>query len=82
MSTLLIRKLPEGTKSRLRVRATRNGRSMEQEAREILNRALVSDEPEDLHFVDRIRRHVEKWGGIDIPEIPREPAPEPIKFKR
>jgi plasmid stability protein len=48
MSTLTIRKLPEDTKSRLRARAARAGRSMEAEAREILAAATATeDEPVD-----------------------------------
>ena len=35
MASITIRKLPETTKRKLRIRAARNGRSMEQEAREI-----------------------------------------------
>jgi len=40
MTTLTIRKLNEKIKTRLRVRAAQNGRSMEEEAREILPSAL------------------------------------------
>ncbi len=48
MSTLTIRKLPEDTKSRLRARAARAGRSMEAEAREILAAATaIEEEPDD-----------------------------------
>jgi plasmid stability protein len=77
-TSLLIRNLGADTKKRLRLRAAEKGHSMEQEAREILDRALATEEPE--HFVDRIRRRVEKYGGIDIPEIPRHRMRDPIKF--
>ena len=40
MSSLTIRKLDDDVKTRLRVRAARNGRSMEEEARVILRRAV------------------------------------------
>jgi plasmid stability protein len=40
MASITIRGLDEHTKKRLRVRAARNGRSMEAEAREILRLAL------------------------------------------
>jgi len=36
MASITIRRLPESTKRRLRMRAARNGRSMEQELRELL----------------------------------------------
>src|SRR5437764_12204927 len=44
-STLTIRQLDEKTKTRLRVRAAQHGRSMEQEAREILRSALSAPPP-------------------------------------
>lgn len=43
MEQLLIRNLPEGTKALLRMRAARNTRSAEAEAREILTEALSSE---------------------------------------
>lgn len=41
MATLTIRQLDEKTKTRLRVRADQHGRSMGEEAREILRSALT-----------------------------------------
>jgi plasmid stability protein len=40
MASITIRKLPETTKRYLRIRAAQHGHSMEQEAREILERVL------------------------------------------
>ena len=45
MATLTIRQLDEKTKTRLRVRAAHHGRSMEEEAREILRSALTASPP-------------------------------------
>ena len=46
MAQIVVRKLEEGVKSRLRSRARRNGRSMEEEVREILRAAAhESDVP-------------------------------------
>jgi plasmid stability protein len=44
MAQLVIRKLEEAVKARLRRRAQRHRRSMEEEAREILRSALQRDE--------------------------------------
>jgi antitoxin FitA len=41
MATLTIRNLDDGVKAQLRVEAARHGRSMEEEARVILQNALV-----------------------------------------
>lgn len=62
MSTITIRNLPPETVERLKRRAARNGRSMEQEAREILGRRLGSR--------DEILRRIEAWGHA----IPPPPA--------
>ena len=43
MASITVRNLDDGLKRRLRVRAAENGRSMEQEAREILKHALEED---------------------------------------
>jgi plasmid stability protein len=48
MASITIRKLPENTKRRLRIRAAYNGHSMEQEARELLEAELTRAEGEPL----------------------------------
>ncbi len=45
MAVMTIRNIDEAFKKRLRVRAAINGRSMEDEARDILRSALSADEP-------------------------------------
>ena len=80
MSSILIRRLDEPTKARLRQRAARHGRSMEEEAREILRTALAaSDRKPDL--LDRIHSRFAAAGGFELPEIPREPMREPPRFE-
>ena len=80
MGSILIRQLDDDTKSKLRLRAARNGHSMEQEVREILQRSLASESSSGLHLVDAIRRRIEPLGGIDLPVVPRDPVPEPLKL--
>ena len=43
MAQMLVRKLEESVKQRLRWRAARNGRSLEEEAREVLRAAVADD---------------------------------------
>ena len=43
MASITVRNLDDGLKRRLRIRAAENGRSMEQEAREILKAALEDE---------------------------------------
>jgi antitoxin FitA len=76
MASITIRRLEENTKRKLRIRAARHGRSMEQEAREILKSALSQPE-EQPDLAEAIRRRFAKYGGVDLKIPPREPIPEP-----
>ncbi|GAB3194973.1 plasmid stabilization protein [Nocardioides hungaricus] len=84
MSAITIRKLPEGLKQRLRMRAAANGRSMEAEARDILVSALAEPRQVDLTWVEMLMGAAETYGGPDGVELdiaPREVA-EPPDFSR
>src|ERR1035438_7386458 len=56
MASITIRRLPETTKRRLRIRAARNGRSMEQEARELLETGLARTDSEPENLGEAIRQ--------------------------
>jgi antitoxin FitA len=73
MATLTIRQLDEKTKARLRVRAAHHGRSMEEEAREILRSALTTTSfstPGNL--AETIRRRFAAFGGVELPALERD----------
>lgn len=70
MATLTIRQLDEKTKTRLRVRAAHHGRSMEEEAREILRSALTASSPGKGNLAEAIRRRFVAFGGLEL-EFPR-----------
>jgi len=77
MASITIRQLPETTKRKLRIRAAEHGRSMEQEAREILRVELAKPSRTGKDLVDAIRRRFAPYGGVDL-EIPaREPIRDP-----
>jgi antitoxin FitA len=82
MATLTIRKLDEALKTRLRITAARNGRSMEMEAREILREGLSSKAPAPRNLVEAIRRHITPLGGVDLTIPPRELNREPPDFSK
>ena len=73
MATLTIRNLDERLKGRLRVRAALRGRSMEEEARQILRAALNDVEPVSTDLAERIRRRFAKLGDVQLPIAAREP---------
>ncbi|WP_299054751.1 Arc family DNA-binding protein [uncultured Nocardioides sp.] len=74
MSAITVRRLPEGVKQRLRLRAAANGRSMEAEARCILVDALHADRRVDLDWVDGLMAVGAELGGVELPEVPDDPA--------
>jgi plasmid stability protein len=76
MASITIRKLPENTKRRLRIRAAYNGHSMEQEARELLEAELARAEAayEDQGEAKR-RGRAPLVGGGDLKISPRRRTP-------
>ena len=82
MASLTIRKLDERTKTRLRVRAAHHGRSMEEEAREILRSALTNPGPERENLVDSIRRRVAQFGGVELKIPKRDSTRQPPDFSK
>lgn len=80
MATITIRQLDDRTKAKLRVRAAEHGRSMEEEAREILRSALIQKAPKGSLSL-RIRRRFAPLGGVDLKIPPRDAMREPPKFE-
>ena len=77
MATLTIRDVDEDLKTRLRVRAAGNGRSMEAEVRAILRLAL-DERPPVTRLGTRIGQRFAAMGGVvlDLPDraaSPRSP---------
>ena len=67
MAQLVVRNIEDQVKERLAQRARRHGRSMEEEVRDILRRA-VRDTP-DLPKEDFGTRMSALFEGLDMPEI-------------
>jgi plasmid stability protein len=80
MATLTIRQLDERTKARLRVRAAHHGRSMEEEAREILRSTLTASFPATGSLAESIRRRFAAFGGLEFALVRRDPMRNPPDF--
>ena len=80
MATLTIRQLDERTKTRLRVRAAHHGRSMEEEAREILRLALTVPSPAKGNLAESIHRRFRALGGVELEMPKRDAMREPPRF--
>jgi antitoxin FitA len=77
MASITIRQLPEAIKRKLRIRAAQNGRSMEQEAREILQSELSKSPATGEDLYKAIRRRFEPLGGVELDIPPRGPIRDP-----
>jgi antitoxin FitA len=80
MASITIRNLDDAVKAQLRVRASQHGRSMEDEAREILRIALAENSQPTGNLAASIRAKFEVFADFDLPELPREPLREPPSF--
>ncbi|MEM6533359.1 MAG: plasmid stabilization protein [Myxococcota bacterium] len=78
MASITIRNLDDSLKQSLRVRAAEHGRSMEEEAREILRQAVTENGP-PVNLAAAIRKRVAPDGAeLDVPA--REPQRDPLFF--
>lgn len=80
MASITIRNLDDSLKSRLRVQAAIHGRSMEDEARDILRSALSLEPRRQGNLAAAIRARFAPLGGVEMPSIPREPMRAPPAF--
>ena len=70
MAQLIVRDLEEDVKTRLKRRAERHGRSMEEEARHILRNALMQSNQAAPRLGSRIAARFAKAGlAADLPEL-------------
>ncbi len=80
MAVVTIRNIDDAIKERLRLRAAKRGRSMEDEARDILRSALSTELPQTSSLGHSIHNRFAALGGVDMPDVPREQARPPITF--
>jgi plasmid stability protein len=73
MATLTIRNFDEGLKHQLRLEAAQHGRSMEEEVRAILRKALEKG-PSPRGLGSRIHQRFLAAGGVDL-ELPARTEP-------
>jgi plasmid stability protein len=66
MGSVTVRKLDDGVKARLRVRAARHGHSLEEEVRQILTEAASEAEIRSDNLADAIRRIFQPLGGVEL----------------
>jgi plasmid stability protein len=80
MAVMTIRNIDDAIKNRLRLRAAMHGRSMEDEARDILRSALSTEIPRPRNLGQAINERFGELGGVDLPDLPREAIRPPVAF--
>ena len=80
MTSITVRKLDEGLKRRLRMRAAANGHSMEEEARRILLAALDEETAPPKDLATMIRERFKPSGGVELEIPPRDAMRQPPRF--
>ena len=82
MASIIIRQLDDALKERLRSQAARHGRSMEEEARDILRSALHEGLQAPANLADAIRARFEPLGGGELTPLQHEPIRNPFDEQR
>lgn len=79
MATLTLRGVPDEVKEKLRVRAARNGRSMEAEARAIIEAAVTK--PPTYGLGTEIHQMFAGIGGVELDLPPRTDQARWVEFE-
>lgn len=82
MASITIRRLDDSVKAKLQVRAASHGRSMEEEAREILKAGLTVKFAPRPNLAESIRRYLEPLGGVELAIPRREAVRRPPGFSK
>jgi plasmid stability protein len=80
MASITIRNLDDTVRTRLRIQAATHGKSMEHEARDILTAAVSHEPPLPANLATAIHAHFAPLGGLELPELLRQPIREPPTF--
>jgi len=82
VATITIGNLDDRLKARLHIRAAHYGRSMEDEARDIIRTALAAENDGSRGLVQSIRSRLAPLGGVELDVPAREPMREPPDLNR
>jgi plasmid stability protein len=80
MTNINVRGLSDRTKEALRVRAAKEGMSLEAYARRALQRASMDNGDDPKSLLDQAEKYFGKKGGVEIETPPRTTRREPVDF--
>ena len=81
MASITVRDLDPALKERLRVRAARHGRAMEEEVRVILRTALAESDATPARLGDVIWNRFADLGGVELEVPARGPMRDPPRLR-
>ncbi len=80
IASIIVRNLDKGLKRRLRIRATQNGRSVEDEVLAILQTELEPQPAAPENLATAIRARFAPLGGVELDLPPRSQTRMPPRF--
>lgn len=81
MAVMTIRNIDDAIKAHLRIRVALHGRSTQEEARDIFRAALSTEPLRPRNLGQAIHQRLAALGGVDLPEMSRQPSREPPSFE-
>lgn len=81
MNSITIENFDDELRAKLQKRAEYSGRSLEEEAKEILRAVLIENEEHSLNLAAKIERRFSNFGDFQIPIISRDPLRELPNFE-
>ena len=81
MNKLILDNLDESIRVSLAKQAKNNGRSLEEEAKEILRTALVETSAPQTNLAAAIKKRFAGLGDFEIPTVTRDSMREPPNFE-
>ncbi len=73
MTNITIFNIDDDIKNLLQQRASKNGRSVEEEVKEILRQTLCENQKQPVNLVNMIEKRFAHLGDFELGEITREP---------
>ncbi len=81
MASITISNFDDRIRERLEIQAAIHGRTIEEEAREILQTLLTDTTKQPSNLASLIKKRFAAY-NFELPEIPREPINEPPNFEQ
>jgi len=82
MASITLRNIPNNTKEILPVQAVKSGVSLEEHARQILDKASTNDFYGQQEFLELAGKYFSSKNGVELELPPRNTARKDVEFKK